>query len=662
MFLHYYGLREQPFGTTPDPRFLYLSASHREALASLIYGIETGRGFMALIAEPGMGKTTLLFQLMERLRNTARTAFLFQTQGTTREFLCNLIADIGLDPGDQDVGSLQRQLNEILIREAQMGRQFVLVIDEAQNLEDSVLESVRMLSNFETPRSKLMQIVLAGQPGLADKLARVEMEQIRQRVSVLCRLDPFTKDQVTDYVMHRLEAAGYKGGPLFTPEALSLLAEQSGGIPRNINNICFHALSLGYAKEQKRIDRSIIEEVLADLNLEFLGVQRPNIRRESPAPENPRFDLGRVTINSASQTGTRTSRFPAGVHTFPSSPAENGRRRKPPKDQTARWLAWAVVLPAIILVGEMFWAYLPPDSSREAFTKSVAAAVHEVKTIAVKHYLLKSAEGNGTQTLTEPQEQVTDSHDENASQTPQAYPSESTPPVDPGPGTQSSAAPSGENAPDFEENSGPPPRTQERSTTVQKSNKKVPDSSASEDFGPSSDIGKARVAIESNINAGQITINGKTNPDWQTPHIFSLPLGTYRVSVTKPGYATWFQDVQVTNGSEKWIVAQLSLPRGVIVIDTEPPGMQVFIDGKSYGPSEVETALSVGTHSYEVIPPAGRQPISGSFVLNPGDILTRKISVLPAAGPPDAENRAGSSPLKHGAYTVTGRGNLEQEF
>src|SRR5690348_14894016 len=103
MFLQYYGFREQPFGTTPDPRLLYLSASHREALASLIYGIETGRGFMALIAEPGMGKTTLLFQLMERLRNSARTVFLFQTQGTTREFLCNLIADLGLEPGDQDV-------------------------------------------------------------------------------------------------------------------------------------------------------------------------------------------------------------------------------------------------------------------------------------------------------------------------------------------------------------------------------------------------------------------------------------------------------------------------------------------------------------------------------------------------------------------------------
>jgi type II secretory pathway predicted ATPase ExeA len=664
MFLNYFGLREQPFGTTPDPRLLYLSASHREALASLIYGIETGRGFLALIAEPGMGKTTLLFQLMERLRNSARTVFLFQTQCTTREFLCNLIADLGLDPGDQDVSSLQRQLNEILIREAQMGRQFVLVIDEAQNLEDSVLESVRMLSNFETPRSKLMQIVLSGQPQLADKLARADLEQLRQRVSVICRLDPFTQEQVVQYVEHRLEAAGYSGSSLFTPEALSLLADHSGGNPRNINNICFHALSLGYAKSQKRIDRPIIEEVLSDLNLESLGVQvqRPKPRHQSPALDDRRFDLGRVAINRSSEAEARKSTFPSGVHTFPPSYAENRIRRNPAKDRSSRWLIWAVVLPAIILVAEMFWAYLPPDSSREAVAKSVAAAVHEVKTIAVKHNPLNSAATDGTQAVTEPQKQIPDSLDGNSGQVPQAAPSEAPVPADSGAGSQSSAVPSDENAPDIEEDSGMPVKTQEPSSTAQKPDKQVPDNSAPDDFGPSSSGVKARIAIESNINAGQITINGKTKPDWLTPHIFSLPLGTYRISVTKPGYATWFSDVQVSKTSGKWIVAHLNLPRGVIVIDTEPPGMQVFIDGKSYGPSEVETALSVGAHSYEVIPPAGHQPVSGSFVLKPGDILTRKISVVPAAGTPDAENRAGSLPPGHRTYGATGGVNLEQEF
>ncbi|PYV36792.1 MAG: hypothetical protein DMG06_29870, partial [Acidobacteria bacterium] len=147
MFLEFYQLQEQPFGVTPDPRFLYFSQSHREALASLSYGIETGRGFLAFIAKPGMGKTTLLFHLLENLRNSARTAFLFQTQCDSRELFRYLMADLGLDTKDQDVVRMHNQLNEVLLREAQAGKRVVLIIDEAQNLEDSVLETVRLLSD-----------------------------------------------------------------------------------------------------------------------------------------------------------------------------------------------------------------------------------------------------------------------------------------------------------------------------------------------------------------------------------------------------------------------------------------------------------------------------------------------------------------------------------
>ncbi|HEV2245340.1 MAG TPA: AAA family ATPase, partial [Terriglobia bacterium] len=296
MFLRFYGLREQPFSTTPDPRYLYMSASHREALASLVYGIETGRGFVSLIAEPGMGKTTLLFQLLEQFRNSARTAFLFQTQGNTREFLTNLMSDLGVVPDDRDVSALQRQLNDILVQEARLGRRFVLVIDEAQNLEDPVLESVRMLSNFETSRSKLMQIVLAGQPGLADKLARPDLEQLMQRVSVICRLNPFNRQEVADYIDHRLRVAGHQGGRRFTPEALAMIADLSEGIPRNINNICFHALSLGYAKAQKTIDGAVIEEVYGDLELETLKNTRADERDARREPTNRIWGLEEITL------------------------------------------------------------------------------------------------------------------------------------------------------------------------------------------------------------------------------------------------------------------------------------------------------------------------------------------------------------------------------
>jgi len=182
MYEKYYGLREQPFGVTPDPRFLYLSAAHREALASLYYGIEANRGFLGLIAKPGMGKTTILFHLLEKFRSSARTAFLFQTQCTSREFLRFLLAELGYEGDGQDFVRMHEEFNRRLLQEARAGRRFIVVIDEAQNLDPAVLETVRLLSDFETPRAKLMHIILAGQPELADKLASPGLAQLRQRV------------------------------------------------------------------------------------------------------------------------------------------------------------------------------------------------------------------------------------------------------------------------------------------------------------------------------------------------------------------------------------------------------------------------------------------------------------------------------------------------
>jgi general secretion pathway protein A len=275
MFLQYYGMREQPFGVTPSPYDLYLSATHREALASLFYGVEAGRGFMALIAKPGMGKTTLLFRLLERLESSARTVFLFHTQCDSREFFGHLLADLGIDSRGHDVARMHDQLNQVLLAEARAGRRFVLVIDEAQNLDDSVLETVRLLSDFETPRAKLMHIILAGQPQLAEKLARPGLVQLRQRISLLARLEPFSLQETRAYIDHRLKAVGYVQPELFTPDAMEMIGARSEGIPRNINNICFNALSLGYALEKKKIDFAIVQEVLSDLNLGTL-IEEPS--------------------------------------------------------------------------------------------------------------------------------------------------------------------------------------------------------------------------------------------------------------------------------------------------------------------------------------------------------------------------------------------------
>jgi general secretion pathway protein A len=286
MFLDFYHLREQPFGVTPDPRYLYLSRTHREALASLFYGVEMGRGFLALIAQPGMGKTTVLFRLLERLRKSTYTAFLFQTQCDSQEFLRSLVADMGIDSHGHDLVQMREELNEALIRLKRADRRFVLVIDEAQNLEDSVLETVRLLSDFETPSAKLMQIIIAGQPQLAAKLARPSLIQFRQRVAVLCRLEPFSPAETDRYIDDRLQVAGYDGGPLFTSDARAIIAERSRGIPRNINNLCFNALSMGYALKRQRIDREIVLEVLEDLNLESL-IQEGDGAPRTDSPDSP---------------------------------------------------------------------------------------------------------------------------------------------------------------------------------------------------------------------------------------------------------------------------------------------------------------------------------------------------------------------------------------
>jgi general secretion pathway protein A len=262
--LSYYGLNEQPFGLTPDPRFLYFTASHREALAALSCGIETERGFMTLIAPPGMGKTTLLFRLFDQYKDATRTAFVFQTQCNSREFLGHLLTDLGTPAGEQSLAQMHEKLYEILLSEASAGKRVVFFVDEAHNLDSTVLETVRLLSDLEKPGAKLMQIVLAGHPSLIDKLL---VPALRQRISIQARLGPLALADVSHYIDHRLQVAGYTGGPLFTPEARELLSAQSEGVPRNINNLCFHALLSGFALARKTIDADIIQEVSADLEM-----------------------------------------------------------------------------------------------------------------------------------------------------------------------------------------------------------------------------------------------------------------------------------------------------------------------------------------------------------------------------------------------------------
>jgi general secretion pathway protein A len=285
MFCEFFGLREQPFGVTPDERFLYLSHTHRETFASLTYRLQSGRGFVGVVAPPGMGKTTLLFRLLQDLRETARTAFIFQTQCTPLEFMRHLVTDLELGVAAEDPFRLYQLLKASLLREAGNGRQIVIVIDEAQNLSNVVLEQIRLLSDIETPRAKLLQIVLSGQPQLATKLAQPDLLQLHQRFSIICNLKPFSLLDSTQYIEHRLQVAGRSGPPLFSRGAIEEVARLSGGVPRLINNICFGALSAGFASRARLIGVEQVREGAADLRL-ISETSIPSDSSHRSAPDN----------------------------------------------------------------------------------------------------------------------------------------------------------------------------------------------------------------------------------------------------------------------------------------------------------------------------------------------------------------------------------------
>ena len=306
MLTQHFKLNFQPFGVTPDGRFLYLSQTHREAIASLLYGIQACRGFTALIAPPGMGKTTVLLHMLGVLIGNARTSFLFQTLCAPEQFLRSLLTDLGIDNEGDDVAQMHGKLNAYLLRESKAGRQVVVVIDEAQNLDEPVLELVRMLSNFETPGKKLMHLILCGQPQLAEKLASERLTQLRQRISIVARLSPFSADETREYIDHRLQVAGaVPENTIFSRQAYDMIAAQSGGIPRNINNLCFNAMSLACALKKSQVDSSMVRETIDDLNLSTLIPAKDS----SPILEKQRPILTMVPWLSLS----RAWRYSAGI-------------------------------------------------------------------------------------------------------------------------------------------------------------------------------------------------------------------------------------------------------------------------------------------------------------------------------------------------------------
>jgi general secretion pathway protein A len=267
MYSKHFGLVDLPFSVTADPRFSYTNSNYREAFATLCYGIEARKGFIIITGEAGTGKTTLLRRLMSSMEATVQTAFIFNTHLSFTELLRLVLNDLGIPNSARDKQTLMAQLNDYLIDELKKDHIVSLLIDEAQDLSDEMLEELRLLSNLETDRAKLIQIVLMGQPELERKLDQPQLRQLKQRVAVRCRLAPLRGDEVALYINSRLQTVGYEGKELFDLGSVQKIALYSKGIPRLINVICDNALLIAYATSKSTVSAKIIEEVARDLQL-----------------------------------------------------------------------------------------------------------------------------------------------------------------------------------------------------------------------------------------------------------------------------------------------------------------------------------------------------------------------------------------------------------
>ncbi|MBN1587764.1 MAG: AAA family ATPase [Candidatus Omnitrophica bacterium] len=266
MYLEYYGLREWPFNVTSDPSFLYLSRKHQEAFSHLLFGIQQRKGFLEITGEIGTGKTTVCRALLQQLDSSTKTAFILNPTYSASELLHAIAVDFGaLKTQGKGSASIQDTLNEFLLDQLALGNNVVLIIDEAQDLKPAVLEQIRLLSNLETDKEKLIQIVLVGQPELRDKLASAQLRQLRQRIAVRYHILPLDPDEVTEYVEHRLNVAGSNGEIQFTPEGLGAVYNYSRGIPRLINMVCDKALLAGYVDETWTLDRPLIVRCIQEL-------------------------------------------------------------------------------------------------------------------------------------------------------------------------------------------------------------------------------------------------------------------------------------------------------------------------------------------------------------------------------------------------------------
>jgi len=308
MYEKFYNVRTNPFALTPDPEYLFLSAEQREAIASLMYAVLARRGFSVLIGDAGTGKTTLLRALMRSIPDS-RAVFSVVVNPTLSpaEFLRSCVVDFGIDVGDSAKDGILAKLHQFLIQVRNQNKVAVLILDEAQRLSAELLEEVRLLTNFETDKEKLIQVVLAGQNELADILDRYDLRQLKQRVSTRLHIQPLMGDAVAAYIRHRWSRSSSQLPP-FDASAMTAIAQISGGIPRLVNALCENALILGFAQEQRIIDSTVIAAVAADLHLAYDNSINRDVRNAQPVDmPTERFNVtAPVPVETTEQTTMST--------------------------------------------------------------------------------------------------------------------------------------------------------------------------------------------------------------------------------------------------------------------------------------------------------------------------------------------------------------------
>ncbi|MDF1614641.1 ExeA family protein [Desulfurivibrio dismutans] len=342
MYKNHFGLNYKPFSITPDPRFLYLSARHREALAHLLYGVSEGGGFVLLTGEVGTGKTTLCRSLLEQLPPQVDLALILNPRLDAVELVAAVCDELQISypPGCTSLRTLVGALNDHLLQSHATGRRTVLVIDEAQNLSPEVLEQVRLLTNLETSESKLLEITLLGQPELREILARPELRQLAQRITARYHLNPLNLEETVAYVRHRLRVAGVSR-PLFTRGALKALARLSGGIPRLINVICDRALLGAYVEERNEVDAAILRRAAREIQNEDNLPQR--WRRSLTAPGLRRLLLAALLLLALLPAGLLAYR------SLPSTPPVVTTERPEEAVTIAEDLLWPPLMPTELL-------------------------------------------------------------------------------------------------------------------------------------------------------------------------------------------------------------------------------------------------------------------------------------------------------------------------